>query len=128
MIKNDQGKVLLGLRLSKHGYGSWSFPGGHLEFGEPMAKAAIRETYEETGLIVSDLDLISIADELGALDQGKHYINIGFLAHTSSDSPILKEPEKWERWEWFSLNQLPSPLFEGTALVIERYKLGKIYK
>jgi len=128
MVKNEQGKVLLGLRLSKHGYGTWSFPGGHLEFGEKMTQAAIREAHEETGLIVSDLELTSVADELGALDQGKHYINIGFLARAASGNPAIKEPEKWERWEWFDLNKLPEPLFEGTRLMIERYKLGKIYK
>ncbi|MGE5425997.1 MAG: nucleotide triphosphate diphosphatase NUDT15 [Bacillota bacterium] len=128
MIRNEQGKALFGLRLSKHGYGTWSFPGGHLEFGENMIQAAIREAHEETGLIVSDLELVSLADELGALEQGKHYVNVGFVAHTYSGKPAITEPEKWERWEWFSLNELPSPLFEGSALMIERYKLGKIYK
>lgn len=128
MVKNNQGKVLMGLRLSKHGYGTWSFPGGHLEFGETMMQAAIRETHEETGLIIDDLELISIADELGALDQNKHYVNVGFLAHAINGKPTINEPKKWERWEWFDLNKLPEPLFEGPALMIERYKLGKIYK
>ncbi|MDP3837085.1 MAG: NUDIX domain-containing protein [bacterium] len=93
-----------------------------------MSQAAIRETYEEAGLIVSDLELISVADELGGLDEGKHYVNIGFLAHAASGNPTVKEPEKWDRWEWFDLNKLPEPLFEGPRLMIERYKLGKIYK
>lgn len=128
MIKNNKEQALFGLRLSKHGEGTWSFPGGHLEFGETMAEASIREAEEETGLKVSDLELISVADEMGALDQGKHYINIGFLAHCVSGEPQVMEPEKLVRWEWFDLNNPPQPLFEATALMLERYKSGKIYK
>lgn len=128
MIKNSQNQVLLGLRLSAHGEGTWCFPGGHLEFGETMAEAATRETKEETDLDIQDLELVSVADEMGALEQGKHYINIGFLAHTINDTPKVMEPEKCIRWEWFNFNDLPHPLFKGTALMIERYKEGKIYK
>ncbi len=128
MIKDKNGRVLLGLRLSLHGQGTWSFPGGHLEFGETMTEAAIREAKEETGLNVSNLELVSLADEMGAMDKGKHYINVGFIANSVEGDLKIAEPEKWVRWEWFDLDKLPEPLFEGTALMIERYKIGQIYK
>lgn len=127
MVKNKNGQVLLGLRKSPHGEGTWSFPGGHLEFGETMAEAAIRETKEETGLDVSELELVSLADEMGSLDKGKHYVNIGFLAHAISGEPKVTEPEKWERWEWFDLDNLPEPIFEATGLMIKRCSAGVIY-
>lgn len=127
MIKNNEEKVLLGLRKSLHGNGTWCFPGGHLEFGETMIQAAKREAAEETGLEVDDLELVSVADELGAIEKGKHYINIGFCANKVSGQLETKEPEKFEKWEWFDLNDLPAPLFEGTELMINRYKEGKIY-
>lgn len=127
MIKNKDNQVLLGLRKSPHGEGTWSFPGGHLEFGETMTEATIRETKEETGLDVSELELVSLADEMGSLDKGKHYINVGFLAHAISGEPKVTEPEKWERWEWFDLNNLPEPIFEATGLMIKRFLAGIIY-
>lgn len=127
MVKNKKGEILLGLRRSPHGQGTWSFPGVHLEFGETMAAAAIRETKEETGLEVSELELVSLADEMGSLDKGKHYVNVGFLAHFVSGEPMVTEPEKWEGWQWFDPGKLPEPIFEGTYLMIQRYQAGQLY-
>lgn len=127
MIKNKEDLVLLGLRKSPHGQGTWSFPGGHLEFGETMMDAAIRETLEETGLDVSELELVSLADEMGSLDKGKHYVNVGFIAHAVTGEPKIIEAEKWEKWQWFDLENLPEPIFEGTGLMIKRYLSGAIY-
>lgn len=127
MVKNKNGEILLGLRKSPYGEGTWSFPGGHLEFGETMAQAAIRETKEETGLDASELELVSLADEMGSLDKGKHYVNVGFLAHLVSGEPMISEPEKWEKWEWFDLNNLPEPILEATGLMIKRYLADVTY-
>ena len=47
-----QGKILLVQRGIEPGYGKWVFPGGFLDRGERVEDAAIRETWEETGLKV----------------------------------------------------------------------------
>ena len=52
-ILNKNEQLLLGLRKSSHGCGTWCPPGGHLEYGESFEQAASRETLEETGLNVS---------------------------------------------------------------------------
>ena len=58
LIKN--GKVLLLLRSKGWKTGSWGPPGGHIDPGESPKQAAVRETYEESGLTVkvSDLELL----------------------------------------------------------------------
>ena len=48
----DAGEVVLLRRGIEPAYGSWAQPGGFLEVDETVNQAAIRETFEETGLIV----------------------------------------------------------------------------
>lgn len=47
------GEVLMVRRGGETYGGLWSFPGGHVEWGERLADAARREVYEETGLRVA---------------------------------------------------------------------------
>ena len=58
LVKN--GKILLLLRAGGWKTGSWGPPGGGAERGETPKQAAVRETYEESGLIVKldDLELL----------------------------------------------------------------------
>ncbi len=129
MILNKEGQALLGLRQASHGAGEWSFPGGHLEFGETIFDCAKREVKEETGLVVKVFELISVADEMRYLkSDGKHYLNIGIKAECIDNEPKVMEPEKCQEWRWFSLDSLPEKLFEGTELTIKNFKAGKIYQ
>ena len=112
---NQQGQVLLGKRLSKHGTGTWAPPGGHLEKGETIEQCASRELFEETGLKIAPKK-IKIFRVTNDIFQGedKHYVTIH--CRTNYDDGVanfieVKEPEKCETWKWFNLNNLPSPLF-----------------
>lgn len=128
MLQNEKGEVLLGLRHGSHGAGEWSFPGGHLEWGETVFETAKREVKEETGLEIEKMELISVADELRYITtDNKHFLNIGVKAEYDGGEPQVMEPEKCREWHWFSLDDLPGKLLEGTGLVIKNYKAGKIY-
>ena len=54
LIVRDE-RVLLVKRAIEPGYGKWTFPGGHVDRGETVEEAALRETLEECGAI-ADLD------------------------------------------------------------------------
>jgi len=128
MILNQEGQVLLGLRQGSHGAGEWSFPGGGIEFGDTMEKTVKKEVKEETNLDVDDLELVSVADEMRYLNEGKQYVMIGFKVNSFSGELKLMEPDKFVRWNWFSLDDLPQPLFSGTQSMINSYQSGKIYQ
>ncbi len=128
MVQNEKGEVLIGLRKSKHATGEWSFPGGHLEFGETINETARKEVWEETGLITDGFQLISVADQMRYIKtEGKHYLNVGVLGKYIGGEPKVMEPDKCVEWRWFALDNLPAPLFEGTELMIKNFKAGKIY-
>jgi ADP-ribose pyrophosphatase YjhB (NUDIX family) len=48
----DGGRVLLLKRGLEPALGKWTFPGGFVDFAEPAAEAALRETAEEVGMRV----------------------------------------------------------------------------
>lgn len=104
-----EGQVLLGKRKSSHGKGSWSFAGGHLEFGESIEECAKREAMEETGLVVTDVRLGPYTNDVFTTE-GKHYITL-FVICTAVGEPQVMEPDKCEGWQWFKWNQLPADLF-----------------
>ena len=56
LILTDGDRVLLGRKLRGFGTGYLVAPGGHVEPGETHEEAAVRETWEETGLVASDLE------------------------------------------------------------------------
>lgn len=61
LLEQDN-KILL-CRLSERvgiNAGSWTLPGGGLDFGEDPKDAVVREFMEETGLVVSVAELVTI--------------------------------------------------------------------
>lgn len=129
MIKNHNNEILLGLRKGSHGSGEWSFPGGHVEFGEKIFETAKREVKEETGLEIEKFELISVADEMRYIkSDGNHYLGLGVAGLYKGGDPKIMEPDKCIEWRWFSLSELPLNLFEGTQLVLSNFKKGVVYQ
>jgi 8-oxo-dGTP diphosphatase len=107
-ILNDEGEVLLGKRKGSHGAGEFAPPGGHLEFGESFEEAARKEVREETGLEIGSIELFYVSNDRGYIESSrKHYVTLAFRARYLGGDPIVLEPEKCERWQWYSLDQLP---------------------
>ena len=119
------GKVLLGKRKGSHGAGTWCLPGGHLDYGETLEGAAKREVFEETGLEIGELEVISVSNDIM---YDKHYITIGLKPGVVKGKVELKEPDKAERWDWFAFDELPEPLFIGSERIIRNYLAKRFYK
>jgi 8-oxo-dGTP diphosphatase len=105
------GKVIMNERRGSHGHGTWSIPGGHLEFGETWEECAKREAMEEVGVELTNVRFLAATNDLFA-DAGKHYISIWLEADWASGEPVSREPEKVIDVQWRSLADLPTPLFE----------------
>lgn len=116
-------KLLLGKRKNVFGDGTWGLPGGHLENKESMKAAGIRELDEETGMSVTDLEFVGLANT----PEGRaHHIQICFLAKDATGEPELREPEQCSGWDWFPLNKLPDNVLPNHAGLI-RVFIDKTY-
>jgi ADP-ribose pyrophosphatase YjhB (NUDIX family) len=65
-ILEQDGRVLLTRRSINPGRGLWTFPGGFVDFGEAVTDAALRETFEETGLRAELTGLLNVYSYPGA--------------------------------------------------------------
>jgi 8-oxo-dGTP diphosphatase len=128
LVINSAKEVLLLKRIGSHGSGEWSAPGGHLEFGESFEECASKELYEETGLTANNFRLVSISNDRRYIEEsGRHYVTVGLQCDLKSGEAKIMEPSKATQIGWFSLQDLPTPLFQGTERIIEAYASGTVY-
>ncbi len=104
------GKFLVGCRQKAHGDGSWSVPGGHLEYGETFEDTAKRELLEETGLRIKNVRFGAVTNDY-FIEEDKHYITIWMLSDWESGKEKITEPDKFVTLKWCDFNNLPTPLF-----------------
>ena len=100
------GKVLL-LRRANTGYedGNYSVVAGHIEGGETIIQAAIREIKEEAGVDVSVDDLYVV----GVMHRKEDDERIDFflVVEDWQGDLINAEPDKCDDIQWFPIDNLP---------------------
>lgn len=123
LVFNEMAQLLLGKRKNSHGEATWGLPGGHLEYGESLEDCAVREVKEETSLNVASPVFYAMTNDVFTSDD-KHYISIFMIAYSldGQDAQIM-EPNKAEKWCWFNLENLATPLFPP----LESLLLGQSY-
>ena len=104
---NQQGQVLMGLRLSKHGFNTWSAPGGKPELNEKLIDTAVRETFEETGIVLNP-DMLKFISTTDDVFPDSHYLTTHYRADNITAMPKVLEPDKCREWRWFDLKKLPA--------------------
>jgi len=133
ILKNNA--VLLGKRHDDpakadselHGEGTWTMPGGKINFGETFEEAAAREVLEETSIKINQnkLKFISLANDKVP---DAHFVTIGFLCEDFEGEAKAMEPDEITQWRWFGLNDLPEKMYFPSAKILRNYLDGTIYK
>lgn len=104
------GKFLMGRRKGSHEAGTWSIPGGYVEFGESPEEAAVREVKEETGCDIKNVRFAAITNDY--FDGGeKHHISIWLTSDWSGNEPVICESDKCVEQIWTDFDNLPDNLF-----------------
>jgi 8-oxo-dGTP pyrophosphatase MutT (NUDIX family) len=115
-------EVLLLLRADT-GYmdGYWAVPAGHVERGESVVAAAVRELKEEVGLDVDAADLVPVTAMHrtgGNGDPIDERVDFFFVTEKWSGEPRLMEPDKAAGLDWYPLDKLPEPVVPHEARVL----------
>jgi len=119
-------EVLL-LRRYNTGYedGNYSLVAGHLDAGETVTQAAIREAGEEAGVKLRPDDL-RVAHVMNRKSNDER---IDFFIEVKQWEGVIsnREPEKCDQLAWFPLKALPDNMIPYVRTALERCQQGLYY-
>jgi len=107
-------EVLLVRRANPPQAGHWGFPGGKVEWGEPVSLAALRELYEETGVTGTNPRVIEAVD---LVEGNHHHVMIAVRLDWRAGEPMARDDALDARWA--DPAALPQPLCPDVARVID---------
>lgn len=107
--------VLIERRNPPHG---WALPGGFVDVGEPVSRAAVREALEETGLRVTLVQLLGCYSD-PARDPRGHTASIVYVARAEG---VPAAADDARRAGVFTLDQIPDPLVFDHATILRDYR------
>ncbi|MBL0387581.1 NUDIX domain-containing protein [Tumebacillus sp. ITR2] len=117
------GEILL-LRRFNTGYedGNYSVPAGHLDGGEEVISAAIREAHEECGVVIkpADVQVVGVMHRRANDERVDFYVSVSVW----SGEVVNTEPDKCDDLSWFGLDELPDNMIPYVRKAIENYHAG----
>lgn len=121
LLLNDERKYLF-LRRAGTGWadGHYTVPAGHLERGESITAAAVREAKEEAGVVI-DPATLKLVHVMHRSDRDDDHERLDFflLAPEWKGRPIVGEPDKADQIVWFPLEDLPKNTLEHIKLAMK---------
>lgn len=94
-------RLLLAQRSRGMYLGQWGFPGGHVERGETIIEAGMRELMEETGVHAMPRGVLTHLDVIGRGKDGAvtfHYVLLAVLADWISGEGVAADDAAAVRW------------------------------
>ncbi|MFG1626226.1 NUDIX domain-containing protein [Kribbella sp. NPDC049227] len=125
LLQRDDGSILL-LERANTGYadGQLCPPSGHLEAGESVIDAAIREAKEEVGVIIRSNDLTCAHVVHYRSPEGQGRIGIFFRTRQWLGEPTNCEPDKCAGLLWANPDNLPDNTVPYSAAAIAQIQAG----
>ena len=125
LCHDGQGNFVMNLRSTKcrDEHGKWDFGGGALDLGDSVEETLVKELKEEYGVEPLSYEFLGYID-LFREHEGKktHWICLDFLVEVDRSKVINGEPHKFDKIDWFKLDNLPANLHSIAPLVLAKYK------
>jgi SAM-dependent methyltransferase len=125
-----RGDEILLARRANTGYadGLFNAPSGHVEDGEDVRAAVIREAYEEVGVVLDPERLAVALVMQHKAPAGDPRIGWFFEARVGEGAgrePVNREPDKCSELGWFPLEALPDDMVAYCRAGIDAYRAGE---
>lgn len=104
VIPRSGDRVLLGMKRRGFGAGRWNGFGGKVQPGETIPEAAVRETREECGIVLAQMEEMGVHEFEFAHERGAILEVHTFRADTWEGEPVETEEM---RPQWFSIDAIP---------------------
>ena len=124
ILEKDQNILLL--RQTKHNGGAYTLVGGKVEAGETAKQSLIRESWEESGIILQEEDL-SLVHVLHKVKNGQNRLTLFFSAFYWRGEITARERHKFKKLEWCNKHRLPESTKPKIKLVLARIGHGHVY-
>lgn len=125
IIPDESQAIPLQLRKDCFGAGTWGLPGGKNRNGETIEETAVREGYEELGIIISksDVEVVNIGQTINF----RNMLQIGAKIHSYNGKIKNRIPNLCEGIVYFNEEYLPGNLFLGTEGNIKKFFANQRY-
>ena len=129
-ILKDGNKILMSRRFQT-GYedGKYSFPAGHVDFGETFTDCCVRELKEEIGVEIDkkDLQLCHIMQRYSSGSAKENRIDVFYFIEKWGGEIKNLEPEKCDDLSWFEMDNLPTNTIPYIKKLFENIKNGILF-
>ena len=112
--KEGQIYVLLIKRGNEPYKGYWAFPGGFLNMDETVARCAERELEEESGIVLTGMQLVGIYSDVERDPRGR-VITAAYTAMTTMPEAVASDDAAAA--QWWPLNDLPELAFDHDKIL-----------
>jgi ADP-ribose pyrophosphatase YjhB (NUDIX family) len=119
IVFDDDGRILLGKRRSPNRFPAWGPPGEREVAGHMNRAYAMILVQKETGIEIHPPKHFYNTKNVHAKEYT--YSTIFYVGRYKSGRLTLKEPHIIERWQWFDLRRLPSPLTLPFRLLLSQH-------
>ena len=123
---HDEKQILL-LRRMNTGYedGKYSVVAGHVDAGETVIQAAIREAHEEAGVALKpeDMQVVHVMHRRSDDERIDFFVAVRSWVGEISNG----EPHKCDHLAWFELDALPDSLIPYVGSALDHFRRGCLY-
>lgn len=124
--REGRSEVLLSRRAGTvYAAGLWHLPSGHLDGPhEDVVTALIRESEEETGVLIDPVDVRAAVTVHHRSPGGSARIGLFFEVRLWEGTPQVREPAVCDAMDWYPFDALPAPMVAYCRAGLDAYRMG----